>query len=230
MAKADEARCTRVYHIIVAILTLLAGGGLLGLGIWLQTNGQHGLFDLQFSGTNVLDVLLRANIAAIAFGIFLILTAIVSLVALSRNCLGITFRIIYVIMAAIILAVLVLACVASIILLRNRENKTFENQMKNAWALTVASGSEVTCELEEWFECRGFEDSDCIQCMTGLEASCPPVAKRFCAPCHEPKAHHSTGCYDEIINTVSRALLPTAIVSGVLAAMLLIDMMVMCCL
>lgn len=230
MAEAHELRCTRVYHTIVAVVTLLAGGGLLGLGIWLQTSGQHGLLDLNFSDTNVLDIVLRANIAAIAFGIFFILTAIVSLVALSRNCIGITFRIIYVILAAIILAVLVLICVASITLLRNRDNEVFENKLKDAWALTVDSGSTVTCELEEWFQCRGFEDSDCTQCITGLEASCTPVAKAFCAPCGAPKAHYSVGCFDKIVTSISRALLPAAIVSGVLAAMLLMDMMVMCCL
>lgn len=230
MAKNDQFRFTRVYHTIVAIIILLAGGALLGLGIWLTATDNGGPFNLDYSGQSSVDFMLRTDVAAMVVGGFLLLTAIVSLVALSKALVGKSFRVIYVIMALVIFFVLVAITVLSIIVLRNINNFEVRSFVANAWVRTVENDPSVICGIEKTFKCRGFISNDCLACPTGLETECAAVST-FCAECGDIGAvDPSIGCFEEIISRFSNLFLPAAIVSGILSVIVLVDIFFTCCL
>lgn len=232
MAKNDEVRLTRVFHTIVAILILLCGGALLAFGIWLAATGNGSSYNLDYGDDNILNVALSARTGSIILGGFLLATGMVSLIALGKQCLGKTFRVIYILMAAVILIVLVFITVISIIILRNRDQQDVRTFVRDAWKRSVGANADVVCEIEDSFTCRGFEDNDCTLCVTGLEQACSASnTVDLCARCPDaPVRNPAVGCYSKIIDRLRNLFLPIAIVSGILSAVVLVDMMFTCCL
>lgn len=229
MSKAEDVRFARVFHSVVAIFMLLAGGALLGFGIWLSVTGNKGPFNLDYGGQNVWRYLLVLPVICMVLGAFLIITALVALVALAKNCIGTTFRVIYVILAAIILIVLVFICVVSTFLYRNKNNQDVETFVRDAWQRTVLDQPDTICAIEHEFKCRGFATGDCTYCVTGLEPQCSSVST-LCAACSENKSNTDYGCYNKLLNKLISIFLPVAIVSGILGGIQLIDMFLLCCL
>lgn len=226
MAKADEVRFVRVIHSLVAIFTLFAGAGLLAFGIWLSVTESQGLSDLQYGGENIWRYILVLPTICIIFGIFLMVTALVSLIALAKNCLGKTFRIIYVIMAAFVLIALVFICVISTFLYRNKDNEDVANFVKDAWQQTIVDDPNAICVIETEFKCRGFETYDCKNCAYGFGPGC---SADVCVSCEGSEQMGYAGCYDKLVHKLASVFLPVAIVSGILAGIQLIDMLLMCC-
>lgn len=229
MAKADAVRLARIVHTIVAIFTLLAGGALLGFGIYLSVSGNKGPFNLDYSGSSVWRTILALPIIAMVFGSFLIVTAIVSLVSLATNCLGVTFRVIYVILAAIIFSVLVVICVLSGLLYSHRHRVSVKDFVHEAWDRTAKSDPSVICRIEKDYKCRGFTVNNCLGCPTGYETACSvePIAS-VCPKCDHAGFDPSTGCYGIITSKLVDAFLPVSIVSGILAFTVLLDMILSC--
>lgn len=226
MAVNDRNRAARVYHALVSILLLLAGGALLGTGIWLRVTDTAGPINLEYSGSSVFNWVLNFNIGLMLIGIFLIVTAIASLLALARKCLGATFKVIYVLMAVIVFLALAFIMVVSIVILVNDDSEVVKDFLSQSWNRTVQKNSKEVCRLEEHFNCRGFLDNDCVGCELGTEASCSNPA---CAKC-DRSANVTIGCYEEIVDSVHKFYLPTAIISGLLAFVVLVDIFVACAL
>lgn len=252
MAKAEARKNTRAYHSFVAVLLLISGVGALGVGVWLRFTDRGDFLDLDFSGTSngAIEAITSTDVGLMLIGAFLILSSIASLIALARNCIGYTFRVIYAIMAVIILVVLLGTCAASIAFLTNRNNSDVKDFFATAWENGVGEG-EITspddvaksqaaiCKIESTFNCRGFEDNDCVVCPTGnvlTEPACAANNSSRCALCGTvtnvtaSEIDVSNGCYNDIANTLRNAFLPSAIVSGILAVVVLIDIFFTCCL
>lgn len=253
MSKAGERKGQRVYHAIVAILILLSGAGLLGVGMWLRFTDRGEFLDLDFSGSSngAIEAISSTDVGAMVIGGFLILSGIISLIALSRkSCVGVTFRIIHIIFALVIFILLAGVCAASITFLAARNTSDVRNFFENAWEngvgdTNITSPNDVEraqaaiCKIESTFKCRGFDDNDCVACPTGAiitEPGCLTQTASRCAFCatitgyERDSVDPSVGCYGDFVNTLSTAFLPSAIVSGILSIVVLIDIFFTCCL
>lgn len=225
MPKHEQYRFTRVFHTIVAILLLLTGGAALGFGIWLSVTNNANTYKLDFGNGNSFRSWLSASNITIGVGVFLLLTAVVSLIALTRECVGKTFRIIYALMAILIMLALVATCVISIVILRNRNDAEVRTFVRDAWEETIRNDNNTVCEIEKALECKGFDDDDCKVCV-GIENNCDVDV---CASCGISK-FVGVGCFEMIVDRLWSLFLPTAIVSGVLALVVLMDIFFICCL
>lgn len=227
MAKHERNRAVKYYHIGVAILLLSAGFGFLALGIWLSSSDNQGVSDLSFDGGNVFTLFLNYFWLSIFTGLFFLLSAIVSLIALARNCLGMTFRVVYVVMGLLIFLALLAECAISSLLVQNRENEDIRDFVRDAW---MDTSEKVRCDFESQTECRGFESGDCKNCEIGTEPICKQESFReLCAQCApEPSSHDLTGCYDKILDFLDNLLLPIAIVSGIISLAVVVDIFITC--
>ncbi|PXF42396.1 hypothetical protein BWQ96_07916 [Gracilariopsis chorda] len=227
MAKHERNRAVRIYHGFVALLLLLGGGALLGVGIWLHVTDNGGPVGLDYNNDSFFDLVIHVGIAAMIAGSFLILTGIVSLITLVRNCLGVTFRVIYVLMGLVIFIVLVGATVVSSIIVHNKDDLSVRDTLRSAWVHTVSRDPDVICRIERNLECRGFLDNDCVRCTSVLDDGCAEATT--CAKCSDTR-DPSFGCYSNIIRDFNRIFLPSAIVAAVLALIQLVDVFVTCAL
>lgn len=255
MSKAGERKGTRAYHAVVAVLILLTGVGLLGVGVWLRFTDNGDFLDLDYSGSSngVVEAIASTDIGAMVTGAFLILSGIISLIALTRkSCVGYTFRILYIILALVILIVLLAVCAASITFLTSKDTTRVRRFFSDAWENSVGSGSFTSpddvpnsqaflCQLESSFKCRGFDANDCVSCPTGdinSEASCAANVNSRCPLCatigsydrNTSEVDVAVGCYKKFTGTLDNVFLPSAIVSGILSIVLLIDIFFTCCL
>lgn len=227
MAVHEKNRFVRTFHAVVAILMLLAGGALLGTGIWLLATDNAGPLDLEYADNNVWDFVLNFGIGGIIIGGFLMIAAITGLVALSRKCVGSCFKVVYIVMALVVLAVLLLITVASAVIRARGDSQEVKDFLEEAWDRTVKENPDEICRLEEFYECRGFDDTDCSKCRLGIEAECSATVA--CANCGVA-TNVGTGCYDEIVDSVRKYFLPVAVVGGVLSAIVIIDILMTCAL
>lgn len=231
MAKHEENRAVRLYHGFIAILLLLGGGALIGAGIWLRVSDKS-IPRLDYTGSTILNWAVSSAWAAIIVGCFLIITAVISLFALGRNCLGTTFKVIYIILALVILAFLVFVCVVAAIIRARGSDDNVKNALSDAWENTVVGdrgledNTSSTCGIERNLNCRGFTNNDCLGCETA--GGC--LRAQFCANCTGTQPLFETGCYDRILDRFNDVFLPAAIVTGILAAMVLLDVFITCCL
>lgn len=230
MSKHEQRQGVRAYHVIVAILILLGGGALLGLGIWLMESNSGNAFNLDFADSGFLKAVLSIDLGAIIIGIFLLLTGLVSIFAMARNCFGVTFRIIYIVMATIVLAVLLLVTVFSALIVSRRGGSDLESFLEDAWARTVDNEPSKICKIENHFKCRGFNDGDCANCRDPSDPGCG--ATENCASCdHDALILNSgNGCLNEIKYEWRDVFLPVAIVGSILSLIVLLDMLMTSCL
>lgn len=227
MAKHERNRFVSIYHSIVAILILLCGGALLGVGIWLHVTDNGGPLNLEYSGDNFFRVVLNFSVGSMIIGGFLMITGVISLIAMTRKCVGATFRVLYIVLALLITAVLVFACVISSLILINGDNENVKDFISEAWKNTVKDRPDDVCSIEKNFECRGFMDNDCALCPTGKEPECS--AQPNCAKC-STNVSPRVGCYDEILSNGKGIFRPIAIISGILSGVVLLDILISCCL
>lgn len=227
MAKTDQHRVARVYHAIVAVLILLAGGGLLGIGIWLTTSDADP-FDLDYSGDTIFQSALKVNIIAMAIGAFLLISAIASIISLSRQCIGRAFRIIYLILAVIILLVLFSVCVVSAISVRLGDTASGRSFVTAAWVNSIINKPAHVCAIERHFQCKGLFDAQCSKCDTGFELECRPN-RIYCTPCADVDHRTPEGCFQKIKTRIRAVFFPMAIVSGILGGFVLSDIVVTSC-
>lgn len=224
MAGHEERRSGKMFHTIVAILLLFTGGGLIGFGIWLSVAEDTGPFNLDYTGDgDVFDVVLRTNILVLIAGSFILLSGISSLLSMAKKCVGHTFRVIYIVMAIVLFLVFAALCVISALVMARRENEDVEKFIRDAWERTVSNEESVVCHIENTFECRGFYDDDC--------KTLSPVFSQRCASCNNTTydVDSAGGCYSEITHLMRNVFLPVSIVSGVMALIIFIDMMIACC-
>lgn len=227
MTKQERNRAVNNYHIGVAVLLLFVGFGFLALGIWLTSTDNQSVADLNFNGESVFVVFHNYFWLSIFTCIFFLLSAIVSLIALARNCLGVTLRVVYVVMGLIIFLALLAECTISSLLLRNKENQDIKTFVQDAWKNT---SEKVRCDFESRTECRGFESGDCENCETGTEPICEQESfRQLCATClPESSSKDVPGCYNKILDFLDNLLLPIAIISGIISLVVLVDLLTTC--
>lgn len=218
MSRHEANRSAACYHTFVAILLLLLGGGLLGLGIWLRVTERGGPSSLDYERANLPNVMSWVSLAAIVVGGFFLLAAVSALFALSRKCVGMVFRVVYVLMALVILAALVLIAAASFFILDRRDAPFVGDALQSAWSATVADRPQAVCEVEKALMCRGFRDASCV---AETCASCPMAVKG---------AEAMRSCYGAIVDDLRRVYLPAGIVAVVAGVFVLIDIFVTCAL
>lgn len=219
MARHEANRGAACYHAFVAILLLLLGGALLGLGIWLRVSEHGGPSSLSYQQANLPDIMNWASIAAISVGGFILLAAIFALFALSRQCVGMVFRVVYILMALVILTALVLIAAVCFFILDRRDAPFVSDALQTAWKTTVTEQPRAICQIEAALKCRGFKDAACA-----LEkcASCPLAAASGTAK--------TRSCYGAILDDLRRVYLPAGIVAVVAGAFVLVDIFVTCAL
>lgn len=224
MAGYEERRTSKFFHTIVAILLLLTGGGLIGFGIWLTVAENTGPFNLDYTGDGgVFDVVLRTNIIVLIAGGFIILSGISSLLSMAKKCVGQTFRIIYIVLALVLFLIFAGLCVTSALIMARRNDDNIEEFIRDAWERTVKNEESVVCHIENTFECRGFYDDDCKPLST--------VFRERCASCSNETydIDAAGGCFSEITHLMRNVFLPVSVVSGAMAIVIFVDMMIACC-
>lgn len=209
------------------MLLLISGAAALAAGIWLRIDDNGGPLNLEYSEDNVFRDILRVGIGSIIIGSFLMLTALFSLFSLSRNCVGKTFRIIYVLMAVVILLVLIAITAIAVVIHRSGDSETVRDFISEAWDDTVRVNPSEICKVESNLDCRGFEDNECSRCENGPGGNCDNAAS--CASCATTRGA-DIGCYTRIIDRLENVFLPVAIVGGVLSFVVLVDILVCFCL
>ena len=234
MARHEVNRAAACYHILTALLLLLCGGGLLALGIWLQVTSHGGPLNLEYGSNDFLDFVLRAGIVCIVVGSFLILTAVTALIALGRRCVGKTFRIIYIILAIVVFLLILFVAVVSWMVFARRNTQAVKTFFEDAWKRTVLERPNDVCLLESWFNCRSFNDVTCTRERCAECTAGPPRPSGQQRPGGQPRqlatGEKPTACYMKIRRDLRNVYLPTAIVSTVLAAIVLVDLFVVCAL
>lgn len=215
MSRAEENRFAACYHSLVALLLLLLGGGSLALAIWMQVSDTAAPLDLDWTNSSQANAVLGVRVVLYIVGGFLIVTALASLVALGRKCVGLTFRVIYIVLALIVLAIV--ACVATVswLLYARSDEPVIRKLLDEAWQRTITTDKPAICRVERTFKCRGFQDNTCTS--------------EKCAQCPPPD-FTSDSCYHAVTSQLRRVLLPAAIVSTVMGAIVLMDIFVTCAL
>lgn len=226
MSKHEQNRAAATYHAFIATVLLLLGGSLLGFGIWLRVSNSGGPTDLEYGSDNFFTIVLAAWIFAVAIGGFFIVSAICAYVALAKRCVGQVFRVIYILTALVVLAVLLLVAVLSFIIIARRGDDKVRDFLQEAWNDTVDRNANVICGIEQEFKCRGFTSGACNGASedTGFAEQCAD-----CSNFGDGKTFE-TGCYDEIVGDLRHVYLPLGIVSSVVALFVLVDVFVVCAL
>lgn len=237
MAKGRESSggCGKTYHAIVALLLMIAGGGLVGFGIYRKTKTNDGPFSLDYEAGEVTELdniwswVLRFNTAAIVVGAFLLVAGIAALIALTRRCIGGVFKVAYILVALVIMLALVGISGVAWYLLAKRNDSELSDFVAKAWESTVKSKPEDICSIEKDFQCRGFNDKDCEKCPLGVGTSCTPELLLRCAPCSEGETSNvANGCWNEFQSRFRRFYIIAGVVGAVLAGVMLSDMCVLC--
>lgn len=221
----EECRFTRIFHTIVAILLLLGGGAVLGFGIWLFVSGNGSTSHLHYRDGDSFRLWLSTSKLSIGIGVFLLLTAMASLIALTRRFVGKTFRTIYTIMGITVLLALITICGVSVVILRRCEDGDVRTFLQDAWVETAKDDRATICKVEKSLQCRGFNTDGCKACI-GIEQEC---SIDECASCGISRPT-GVGCYEMFLKRLSSLFLPTAIISGLLAFIVLLDTFFACCL
>jgi len=232
MARHQANRAATFYHTIVSLILLLGGGALLGLGIWLEVTSHGGPLDLKYGSGAFLNFVLQAGVLAIVVGAFMIITAVVALIALGRTCAGKTFRVLYIMFAMVILGVVILTAVVSWIIFARRKSPVVKDFFKDAWKRTLRKvGPKPICKIEQEFYCRSFDD---VKCKNETCADCTAVIPTP-SPVPAPIGNGTVvkplrSCYTAITKDFRNVYLPTAIVATTIAAFVVVDVFVVCAL
>lgn len=229
MSVHERSRCGSIIHSIVALVILLGGAGLIGLGIWLKTTDNGGPRNLDFSDSSskVVDAFTNFGTGSLIVGGFLILAGVASLFGLAKHCLGKSFRVLYILMALIIIAVLIFVATISLLIVRKRDSATVNEFVTEAWERTVQNDPEAICAIEEKFSCRGFSDSGECENENCPLGNCEGTTE--CARCNVEN-NATVGCWEQIKEDLNNVYLPVGIVTSVLAAVVLVDIFITCAL
>lgn len=112
-------------------------------------------------------------------------------------------------------------------MLREDDSPEVKDVLSDAWRRTATDSDrkDSICRIEREFECRGFEDNECSGCLLGTEAACSSLPN--CVNCGRTP-DSAVGCFDEIVAWFRRFFLPMAITSGILAFVVLLDIIAAC--
>jgi hypothetical protein len=233
MATPGTKSCAGIFHRLVSFVLALLGGVFFGYGLYLLVSKkyQNSYVDLQSNGAQDVSVHLpRIDIVLIIVGGVLILSSIAALVAMSRNCVGMTFRVMYGIFAVVMLAATILVAALYFYILRLQTRDTFKADARKIWVSSVQNNTKSVCSVESEYKCRGFDNQDCINCRLGSEATCNADQKAICPLCNNDNDFTSKGCFQSINRTLRTQSIAIGAASTALALLLFIDLFVLCAL
>jgi hypothetical protein len=221
------------YHSLIATLLVLSGSALAGFGIYLRVSKYRKDAFLDFAtaangSTDVLQKILQVDIAAMIVGAFLLVSGLVALFALARNCCGSMFRVFFFVLAVVILLSLAVIAGFAFFLLRYQGKASFRTKVQTVWGQQVRSKPNVICAIESNLQCRGFDNNDCKNCALGVESTCTAAQKLLCAPCSNKTDNVAIGCFDDFRHTISRWFIIIGSVAGGLALLTFIDLFALC--
>jgi Tetraspanin family len=233
MATPGRKSCSRAFHKLVSFVLAFLGGFLFGYGLYLLVSKKYrnSYVDLQSTGSQDVSVHLpRIDIVLVIVGGVMVLFSIVAHIAMSRNCVGLTFRVMYGIFAVVILAAMILVAALYFYILRLQTTDKFKADAKNVWESSVQNEAKSICSVESGYKCRGFENQDCLNCRLGSEATCITAQKTLCAQCNSDNDFTSKGCFNSINRTIRIQSIAIGSASTILALLLFVDLFVLCAL
>lgn len=157
----------------------------------------------------------------IFFGYSILFVAIVSLLALTRGCVGNLCRVLNILIALgtfSLFASIAASLFFFVATIRVPETRLLGTRL---WKEGVNAKPHAICLIETAFKCRAFLDSTCL---TETCASCPWLT---------PSAVSQTllpACYDSVVGKASLMFMPPAAVLTVAAVFVLVDSCVTCAL
>lgn len=223
MTKPTCARFAALYHLFIAALVLLTGGGLLALGIWLQTSENVAPSKMPCRLDTAFELERIIFIVLITLGATLFPIGLIGLYLQARK-FNIP-RIGYILCITLIAGSLALCSVVCAYSVARKSDKDYEKTLQNAWEDTVTSKESVICIIERVFGCRGFSDMDCDGCSTGDEDGC--IVRPNCVKCGRV-ANVRIGCFDEIVTRARKVFLPTAISTAIVSSFVMIAGVLSC--
>lgn len=228
MEKEKLQRFAKTYHLVVAVILLVTGGISFSLGIWLRATDNGGPNHLDYSaGSGQFNSASAAGSVGIGLGVFLLVMGSISLLASMRRCVGVTFRVIYIVLALGVAVVLGVICWgASAISFLTRQNDA-KDSLETVWQTTVSTDVNGICAIEKEFDCRGFNDNDCVGCVGGEGKACKKPTN--CAKCDKMNKKFGKGCGDEILKNMRSVFRPIAVITGLIALAVAVDIVMSCC-
>jgi hypothetical protein len=231
---SGRGSCNRSYHQFISVVTLLAGAGLLGVGVWRRMSNDQGPFDLKYTDVqdleNIWSLVRSWTTAAIVLGAALLASGLIGFIAVSRNCLGGLAKVLFFLIALVLTAALAgTSSVSFYLLSQTNDAGKLENFIETTWEQTVADNKNAICVIEADRQCRGVKNGECSGCRLGVESTCSVVQKTRCAPCSTPaNIDVNSGCYDSFSTSFRRYYIAVGAVTAVLAGLMFIDLCVIC--
>lgn len=223
-------------HGAVVGLLLLGGVTLLAFGIVDVITARDSVVDLKYTGSSRWNGLLKLGVAAIVVGSVLAAVAIFGCLAVGRGGCSTLFFALFIALQVVLVALLLAVAVLSIALATRNAPEGVRTFLADSWKESVADPAyhEAVCGLEVEFSCRGFYNGQCAGCTTAdlISNSCTEGQLEWCARCDKqrPAADFSAnGCFQDTYNDARKYFKPIGIVASVLAAIVVFDMLVVCC-
>jgi Tetraspanin family len=220
--------------VLVSLILLLTGAAILGYGVYLRISDKYKQTFIVLPSTSTGNVNLhvpRYDVILLAVGGALLLASILALISLSKNCVGVTFRVTYGLLAVVMLAAMVLVAALFFYVLSLQGKTSFKNDVEKVWLGAVQANATDICTFESKFKCRGFNDNECTNCQLGTESTCTSTQKTRCAACDDKKNDFTgNGCFNEFRDVLRIESIVIGAVCSVIALMLLIDLFVLCAL
>uniref|UniRef100_A0A6T6CPE0 Tetraspanin n=1 Tax=Compsopogon caeruleus TaxID=31354 RepID=A0A6T6CPE0_9RHOD len=220
MSTKEGNRFLLVFHTVVVTLVGVCGGLLLGLSIWATVNHNQEIFGLKYSGSSFLNVVGRLGILGIIVGGALVVAAILGYLSTLRDGCGTFWKIIYGIIASVLVLLLIAIAVGNLLFATRSNPKELENFFFDAWNESLKDPSYVAqlCQIEQTYHCRGFYDD-----------SCNSTQQMQCPSCDTPVDPSITaGCWNKVLDDFKKYYYPVGILSAILALLLSMDLIAIC--
>lgn len=168
-------------------------------------------------------------------GVTLVLYGLASCLAARQRCIGVTFRVFYLVLALAFIVLLGIVFVTSLIGISRLDTKQLHEGMLFGWK-NMTKGSSVVdnvCSLEFGMKCRGFDDGDCVGCKPGNMTSCH--VPEHCVDCSKSELAKSEkapdpkhGCFRAQVAMIRSAGTISVAISAVLLLVIVMDVFVSC--
>lgn len=209
-------RAAAAYHFLVAGLSIAGGIALL-----VTTMHRFRTIQDKDHALHVMKVRRYAEDSAV------VLLGLTSLLAARRRCIGVTFRIFYLICVVVVAIALVLRIVHSA-----RQISPAGQHKEREWFQTVFNGS-FACISQQYLKCNGLDDGACEGCLPGNLTVCKTPPK--CVDCsnYNKKSNFTlaspqAGCWGKMKKRIMFISTRYLIISSVLLLALSLDLFLSC--
>ncbi|OSX68714.1 hypothetical protein BU14_2344s0001 [Porphyra umbilicalis] len=223
-------------HGAVVGLLLLGGVTLIAFGVVDVITARDSVVDLKYTGSSRWNGLLKLGVAAIIVGSVLAAVAVFGCLAVGRGGCSTVFFILFITLQVVLVALLVAVALLAITLATRDAPDGVRTFLSDSWKESVADAeyAVVVCGLEVEFSCRGFYNGQCHGCATAdlVSNACTREQRRWCPRCDKQRPAEdfsAKGCFQDTYNDARKYFKPIGIVASVLSAIVVLDMLVVCC-